>query len=232
MKHTYCFDPDTGEFTGKTDAHLSPLEPGKYLLPENATFEKPPPSGYREVPVRVGYAWEIRPDWRGAKLFSIHNGEEVQIKAIGQTPEDAEATDQPRPDETHIWKKGRWVVDATRCAEVRSQRQTTMWKAIKAERDNRRQSGGYCVGGKWFHSDQISRNQQLALAMTAIPDNLQWKTMDGTFVAMTAELAQQILAAASANDQAIFAAAEMHKAAMLADPLSYDFSKGWPDRYE
>jgi hypothetical protein len=63
-----------------------------------------------------------------------------------------------------------------------------------------------------------------------IPDGLQWKTMDGSFVTMTQALAQQILAAGAASDQAIFAAAEAHKAAMEAseDPASYDYSTGWP----
>lgn len=106
-----------------------------------------------------------------------------------------------------------------------------MWERIKAERD-RRNRGGYKVGTKWFHSDTNSRIQQLGLVMmgTNIPASLQWKTMDGSFVAMTPTLAQQVFAAAAASDQAIFAAAEAHKAAMeaSADPASYDFSTGWP----
>lgn len=54
--------------------------------------------------------------------------------------------------------------------------------------------------------------------------------MDGSFVAMTPALAQQVFTAAAASDQAIYAAAETHKAAMeaSADPASYDFSTGWP----
>lgn len=106
------------------------------------------------------------------------------------------------------------------------------WEAIKAERDRRTENGGYKVGAKWFHSDQKSRSQQLGLVLlgAGIPAGLQWKTMDGSFVTMTATLAQQVLAAAAASDQAIFAAAEAHKAAMeaSADPASYDFSGGWP----
>lgn len=106
------------------------------------------------------------------------------------------------------------------------------WDAIKAERDRRTEQGGYKVGTKWFHSDQKSRSQQLGLVLlgASIPANLQWKTMDGSFVTMTQTLAQQILAAGAASDQAIFAAAETHKAAMeaSADPSSYDFSGGWP----
>uniref|UniRef100_UPI0023D92678 DUF4376 domain-containing protein n=1 Tax=Laribacter hongkongensis TaxID=168471 RepID=UPI0023D92678 len=70
----------------------------------------------------------------------------------------------------------------------------------------------------------------MVLLGTNIPVGLQWKTMDGSFVTMTQTLAQQVLAAGAASDQAIFAAAETHKAVMEAstDPASYDFSGGWP----
>lgn len=107
-----------------------------------------------------------------------------------------------------------------------------IWEAIKAERDRRADTGGYLAGGKWFHSDQKSRSQQLGLVLlgASIPAGLQWKTMDGSFIEMTPALAQQILGAAAASDIAIFTAAEMHKAAMeaSAEPAAYDFSGGWP----
>ncbi|WP_201211744.1 DUF4376 domain-containing protein [Rhodocyclus purpureus] len=109
--------------------------------------------------------------------------------------------------------------------------ETAAWAAIKSERD-RRTEGGFKVGDKWFHSDQKSRSQQLALVLlgAGIPAGLQWKTMDGSFVTMTAALAQQLLAAAAASEQAIFAAAETHRRAMeaSADPAGYDYSSGWP----
>lgn len=112
------------------------------------------------------------------------------------------------------------------------------WGAIKAERD-RRKSGGVKVKvgttNKWFHSDDASRIQQMGLVMMGanIPADLQWKTMDGTFVGMTQTVAGNVFAAAAASDQAIFAVAEMHKAAMeaSADPSTYDFSTGWPKIY-
>jgi hypothetical protein len=110
-----------------------------------------------------------------------------------------------------------------------------VWERIKAERDRRTETGGYKVGTKWFHSDQKSRSQQLGLVLLGdnIPADLQWKTMDGSFVTMTPQLARQILDAAIASDQAIFAAAEAHRAAMEAssDPAIYDFSVGWPPNY-
>jgi len=106
------------------------------------------------------------------------------------------------------------------------------WEDIKAKRDALTENGGYKVGTKWFHSDQKSRSQQLGLVLLGanIPASLQWKTMDGSFVTMTQQLAGQVLAAAAASDQAIFAAAEAHRQAMevSADPAAYDFSTGWP----
>lgn len=113
-----------------------------------------------------------------------------------------------------------------------AQAKTAKWEAIKVERDHRAENGGYKVGTKWFHSDQKSRSQQLGLVLlgASIPANLQWKTMDGSFVTMTQQLAGQVLADAAASDQAIFAVAEQHRIAMEAsvDPTAYDFSAGWP----
>lgn len=115
----------------------------------------------------------------------------------------------------------------------------TAWERIKAERDRRRYLG-VKVGVHWFHSDDPSRIQQLALAMmgAAIPAGLQWKTLTTTqppvFVEMTPALAQQIFQATAASDTAIFAAAEAHRVAMEASatPESYDCTGGWPASIE
>lgn len=106
------------------------------------------------------------------------------------------------------------------------------WEEIKVYRDMLSDTGGYQVETKWFHSDQFSRSQQIGLILLGanIPANTQWKTMDGSFITMTQTLAGQILAAAATFDIAVFTAAEMHKAAMIAsaDPSTYDYSTGWP----
>lgn len=120
-----------------------------------------------------------------------------------------------------------------------AQRQVARWEQIKAHRDRLSDEGGYKVvvsgADKWFHSDNKSKIQQQALVMlgASIPAGLQWKTMDGTFVTMTQTLAGQVFAAAVAQESAIFAAAEVHRAAMLqaANPDAYDFSGGWPAVY-
>ncbi len=120
-----------------------------------------------------------------------------------------------------------------------AERQSASWERIKAERD-RRKYLGVKVGEHWFHSDDPSRIQQIALAMmgNAIPAGMMWKTLTTTpppvFVEMTPALAQGIFTATAASDAAIFAAAETHRIAMeaSASPESYDCSVGWPASIE
>lgn len=124
------------------------------------------------------------------------------------------------------WRVEPWAVEVARAAA---------WEDIKTIRDQRTLDGGFPAAGKWFHSDLKSRSQQLGLVImgASIPAGLMWKTMDGTFVQMTQTLAGQIFAAAAAQEQATFAVAEQHKAAMEAaeDPAAYDYTTGWPAIY-
>ncbi|MCG9081073.1 DUF4376 domain-containing protein [Laribacter hongkongensis] len=119
-------------------------------------------------------------------------------------------------------------------AQTADEAKAAKWDAIKSERDRRTETGGYHAAGKWFHSDAKSRSQQqdneaAGLGMVPVP----WKTMDGSFVDMTPELAIKIRAARMASDRAIFEAAEAHRMEMEAcvDPSGYDFSGGWPPCY-
>lgn len=126
------------------------------------------------------------------------------------------------------------VVDYVKPAATKAELQAAAWNGIKTERD-RRKAGGVKVGAKWFHSDDGSRIQQMGLVMlgAGIPANLQWKTMDGSFITMTQALATSVFGAVAASDQVIFGAAETHRVAMeaSADPASYDYSGGWPKIY-
>jgi len=111
----------------------------------------------------------------------------------------------------------------------------SMWLLIQGERDRRKTTGGYKVGNYWFHSDDTSRIQQLALTMMGanMPSGIMWKTMSGDFVLMTPTLAGQIFQAAAASDISIFSVAEAKKAEMLATstPATYNYLSGWPLMY-
>lgn len=120
-----------------------------------------------------------------------------------------------------------------------------IWERIKAKRDTIKE-GGAKAGTKWYHSDEASRTQYIGLLRMADAavaaggsgsttlqysgQDIQWKTMDGTFIKMTVQRANDVFAAVSGLDFAAFGVAETHKAAMeaAADPATYDFSTGWP----
>ena len=110
-----------------------------------------------------------------------------------------------------------------------------MWQAIQAKRDYW-QHAGVKVGSNWFHSDASSRIQQISLVMMGanMPQGIMWKTMQGTFVQMTPQLAGQIFQAIAVSDQTIYARAEYHRQNMIlsSDPANYDYSAGWPMIYE
>lgn len=145
-----------------------------------------------------------------------------------------EVPDPVRPDDRFYWVTQN--EDGTYSATPKDRAITDgiVWERIKAERD-RRQVGGVKVGDKWFHSDMSSRIQQMGLVFMGanIPQGLQWKTMDGSFIVMTQALAQQVFNAQAASDQTIFGIAEAHRVALAAapDPAAYDYLTGWPKIY-
>ncbi|AKG08083.1 hypothetical protein AAX06_07920 [Moraxella bovoculi] len=119
---------------------------------------------------------------------------------------------------------------------IKKQQQDSIWESIKQKRHTITRGGVYVKSvKKWFHTDDSSRTQYLALQiLPEIPPDLMWKTMDNTFVkmdkALLTELAMTILQAEQAN----FANAERHRAKMLQadNPLEYDYSDGWSGVYE
>lgn len=106
---------------------------------------------------------------------------------------------------------------------------------IKKERDRRIQTGGYKVDEKWFHSDTFSRTQQMNLKALGsdIPADLLWKTMDGTSVLMTNELATQICTAQVVSDNVLFNVAENIIVGLdnAEDFSEYYLSVIWPKIY-
>lgn len=144
-----------------------------------------------------------------------------------------EAMARPSGDAIAV-ASGRIVVVPRPAPTVEELRQA-QWLLVKRERDRRCDEGGYYVSGHWFHSDARSRIQQLGLVLlgASLPPGLQWKTMSGAFVEMTPTLAQQILGAAAASDNAIFVIAEGHRVAIAAssNPAGHDWTVGWPAVY-
>lgn len=138
------------------------------------------------------------------------------------------------PTSYHTYNGKKWTLTAANKARKLEAEQAIMWEKIKQKREAIRY-GGIQVAGKWFHTDDSSRLQYLTLSgLPALPPNLQWKTMDNSFVTMTKELLQQVVATAITAEQTDFTNAEAHRIAMeaSANPLDYDFSTGWSEVYD
>lgn len=136
------------------------------------------------------------------------------------------------------WIDGGFVFDAPKIdlQAQKQQLQQQAWEAIKQKRHNNTRGGVYIKSvGKWFHTDDPSRTQYLALqVLPSSPPDLMWKTMDNSFVKLDKPLLTEIAMTILAKEQADFANAEKHRLAMLQaqNPLEYDYSKGWTAIYE
>lgn len=137
----------------------------------------------------------------------------------------------PRPSHRHTWQEGKWVLDVEK-----SVLQEEIWEAIKQKRHTITRSGVYIASvDKWFHTDDSSRTQYLALQiLPQLPENLMWKTMDNSFVQLDKALLTELTMTILATEQADFVNAERHKVAMmrLDNPLDYDYSTGWRTVYQ
>lgn len=119
MTTIYHYHPASGEYTASTQAQMSPLEPDVPLIPAHATTQAPPQAGAHQAALFDASAqkWQLVPDWRGVQLYSTADGSEVAAE-LGQTPADCAATDKPRPSEAHVWKAGKWALDAAKQAAL------------------------------------------------------------------------------------------------------------------
>lgn len=102
------------------------------------------------------------------------------------------------------------------------------WEKLRMIREDLVDNGGVLVAGKWFHTDPRSCRQRIErlLVVDMLPAGLKWKTMDGSFVELTAQLLREVVAAQIAREHEIFNLAE----AKAADQSP--IGEGWPARFE
>lgn len=142
----------------------------------------------------------------------------------------------PAPCPSSTWDGEQWHIDPECAARLKAEQQSEVWERIKAKRHANLRQGVYVKSvGKWFQTDDASRTQYLALAvMPRLPEKLPWKTMDNSFVNMTKALLAELMEQMLIDEQADFANAERHKAAMEKSdkPLKYDYSDGWTANFD
>lgn len=119
--------------------------------------------------------------------------------------------------------------------ELKTKAQSEMWERIKQKRHDNARGGVFIKSiDKWFHNDDPTRTQYLALqVLPSLPPDLLWKTMDNEFVPMTKVLLTEIAMTMLTEEQNDFANAERHRLAMMQadNPLEYDYSTGWSNTY-
>ena len=167
-------------------------------------------------------------DAQHAELLAALNAGSLILPDLSVTP--------PRPSALHTWDGKAWVLDKAAAQARKTAQQEEMWTRIKQKRHDNLRGGVYVKSiGKWLHSDDESRAQYTFMrTMPQLPEKMAWKTMDNTFVPMTKALLDELSLQLLADEQADFANAERHKAAMLKaeNPLEYDYSGGWTANYE
>ena len=224
-----------------TAADRDPLDENNWLIPAGCVETAPPQTGKNQA-AQWQYdsqTWRIIPDYRGQTAYRTDTWQHDGIAADtvtepGALPEGL--TIEPPPSSLHTWDGKAWVLDKAAAQARKAAQQDEMWERIKAKRyDNLRHGVFVKSVGKWFYTNDESRTQYILLrTMKTLPPNLKWKTMENDFVLMTRELLDEMTTQMVLDEQADFANAERHKAAMLKaeNPLEYDYSGGWTANYE
>ncbi|MCQ8103235.1 DUF4376 domain-containing protein [Methylomonas sp. SURF-2] len=223
MKTVYLYDPSTGAYRSTYDAQESPLVPGQFIAPTHSVDVAPTPEP-GAWPVWQSGAWVNVPDHRGA-VYYLPDGSRHEIAELGIEPPPYALESAP--------------VTVAQLLE-----------ALDVERSRRWRAGfPVQIGGgitKWFHSDEFSLTQHLGLkdkardllaaggamsdAITISGQTVYWSTMDGSPVAITAQLAFDLVSSAGLQQALVFAASQVHRAAInSAEDLSgYDVLANWP----
>ena len=228
-----------------TAADRDPLDENNWLIPAGCVETAPPQTGKNQTAQwqQNSQTWRIIPDYRGQTAYRTDTWQHDGIVADtvtepGELPEGL--TIEPPPSSLHTWDaaKKAWVLDAETTAALKQAQQEEMWTRIKAKREEQRYGGAYIPAlKKWLQTDEPSRTQYLQLqlleAKGLFKQPVRWKTMDNSFIGLDAAAVTAIALQIMDNEQADFANAEKHKAAMLKaeNPLEYDYSGGWTANY-
>lgn len=230
-------------FVCATVADADPMQPGNWLIPAGCVEVAPPETGKNQTAQwqQDSQTWRIIPDYRGQTAYRTNIGQHDGIAADtvtepGELP--AGLTIEPPPSSLHTWDGKAWVLDAETTATLKQAQQEEMWTRIKAKREEQRYGGAYIPAlKKWLQTDEPSRTQYLQLqlleAKGLFKQPVRWKTMDNSFIGLDAAAVTAIALQIMDNEQADFANAERHRAAMLKadNPLDYDYSGGWTANY-
>lgn len=146
----------------------------------------------------------------------------------------------PQPSEYHDFdeEEWQWVLNKERHDKYLVEKRSELWEAVKAKREEILASCVYVESlDKWFHTDSVT---QLAYTRAKEyfdikPDSeIQWKTMDNTFVTLNKEKLSDVVVAIFEKSQEVYKAAEIHKHKIQTsvDLENYNVDAGWVETYK
>lgn len=159
----YHYSPDTGEYTGSSEAQESPLEPGVPLIPQFATTDAPPAVSSHEAAVWDGSAWQVMPDYRAVVICQLDAEDyfvSVKPMQVGEPlAADLVLAEAPAGIKRPRWDGAAWI-DGRTLQEVHDEKITE----IKQEANRR-------ILAKW--PDYYQRNAALGLLDLGVVDQVK-----------------------------------------------------------
>ena len=129
---TYKYS-QTGEFLYEIQCQESPREPGKFLIPANATTVAPPEEQAGKARVWNGEEWGYRDDNRWKTMYSVTDSRQTitMSNVLGaNVPEGWTLTPPPDSDNKYTFVGGEWLPQSVE--ELRAQLENQLWVNYKA----------------------------------------------------------------------------------------------------
>lgn len=130
--NAYKYESQTGEFLYEIQCQESPREPGKFLIPANATTVAPPEEQAGKARVWEGSAWGYADDNRGKTMYSVTDSRQTSTMSnvLGaNVPDGWTLTPPPDAENKYTFSGGQWVEQSVE--ELREQLGETLWSNYK-----------------------------------------------------------------------------------------------------
>ena len=130
--NAYKYDSQTGEFLHEVQCQESPREPGKFLIPANATTVAPPEEQEGKAIVWDGSAWEYVTDNRGKTMYSVDDSRQTSTMSnvLGEdVPEGWTLTPPPDSGNKYTFVGDEWLPQSVE--ELLAQLEDTLWSNYK-----------------------------------------------------------------------------------------------------
>lgn len=129
--NAYKYDSNTCEFLHEVQCQESPREPGKFLIPANATTVVPPVPPAGKARVWNGEEWGYRDDNRGKTMYSVTDSRQTSTMSnvLGANVPEGWTLTPPPDAEKYTFVGGEWLPQSVE--ELREQLGETLWSNYK-----------------------------------------------------------------------------------------------------